>query len=128
MNLSRTIRSRAFSFMSENPRNASIPNSVANVAGSDPDVCEHFQMGGGKPPVFPVYCSTPITRLLCPSNILYFCSALIVPPEVPLRPGVQTTAGLPCLMTTRLISLLPETPAGAVPSTLFRRISGRPFL
>ena len=83
-------------------------------------------------PFFPrvetcVYCSTPITCLLCPSNILYFCAALIVPHEVPLRPGVQTTAGLLCLMTTRLISLLPETP-GAVPSTLFHRISGRPYL
>ena len=36
MNLSRTIRSRAFSFMSENLRNANIPNSVVNVAGFNP--------------------------------------------------------------------------------------------
>ena len=96
--------------------------------GPTPDVGAHFQTRGGKPPVSPVYCSTPTIRPQCPSNILYFCSALIVPPEVPLRPDVQTIVGLPYLMTTRLISLLPETPAGAVPSTLFGRISGRPYL
>ena len=93
-----------------------------------PDVCEHFQTGGGKPPVFPLYCSTPITRLLFPSNLLYFCSAPAVPLAVPLRPGVPPTVGLPCRMTIHLISLLPETPAGTVPSTLFRQISGRPYL
>ena len=48
--------------------------------GPTPDVGAHFQIGGGKPPVSPVYCSTPTIRLLCPSNILYFCPALIVLP------------------------------------------------
>ena len=62
--------SRAFSFMSENPRNARVPNSVAKVAGSTPDVGMPFQIGGGKPPVSPESSTAPTDVGLYPDRTL----------------------------------------------------------